>query len=136
MARSGIVVLVLAVGLLLAHCSEGGHDQAGAYQGETTARLEPTAPTTTTSSSLGIDFRSCPKAEPEEPPPDALAGATEAALEQVPSVFGEVKSTEGAYALAVCGAPRRGGPDIPEALRPSASLSQHTVFVARFEGDY
>jgi len=168
MARSsGIVVLVLAVGLLLTGCSEGGHDEAGAYQGETTARIEPTAPTTTSSSStLGIDLRSCPKAEPEELPPDALAGATEAALEQVLSVFGDVKTTEGAYALAAYRMKGGSGPFgsrpgtvremcrerphygerllersvevdlIFPKLRPSASLSQHTVFVARFEGDY
>src|SRR3712207_9412446 len=57
---------------------------------------EPThrTSTTTTPTTLGIDLRSCPKAEPQELPPDALAGATEAALDQVPSVFGEVRSEE------------------------------------------
>jgi hypothetical protein len=56
--------------------------------------------------SLGIDLIHCPKAEPEELPPYALAGATEAALDQVPSVFGhviayvegEALTSEGAYA--------------------------------------
>ena len=105
--------------------------------------------------SLGIDPTkgTCPKAEPGKLPPDALAGATEAALEQVPSVFGDVEANEGAYASSAS----RGGNQVitkglgcskllrdrsvtvdlifPKML-PSASLSQHTVFVARFEGDY
>jgi hypothetical protein len=110
--------------------------------------------------SLGIDPTEgkCPKAEPEKLPPDALAGATEAALDQSPSVFGEVEATEGAYAVAAyLGKSGLGrSPMIrkglgcsqllqdrsvtvdlvfPE-LEPSASLSQHTVFVARFRGDY
>ncbi len=165
MARSSIVVLVLAVGLLLAGCNDGRRSEAGAYQGETSARIEPTAPTTT-SSTLGIDLRRCPKAQPEELPPDALAGATETALDQVPSVFGDVKATEGAYALAAYRMKGGSGPFGPRPgmvrqmcrerpqygerllkrsvevdlifpkLRPSASLSLHTVFVARFEGDY
>ena len=103
--------------------------------------------------SLGIDLVHCPKAEPEKLPPDALADATEAALEQIPSVFGDVEANEGAYAVSAS----RGGDQMitkglgcskllrdrsvtvdlifPKML-PSASLSQHTVFVARFRGDY
>ncbi len=122
--------------------------------------------------SLGIDLVHCPKAEPEKLPPDALAGATEAALDQVPSVFGhviayidgEARTSEGAYAssayLTEGGSASRPGiiQDIcrerpqygqrlldrsvevnmffPEVERESASLSQHTVYVAKFEGDY
>jgi hypothetical protein len=87
-----------------------------------------------------------------------LAGATEAALEQVSSVFGDVESTEGAYAVAAylgkSGLGRspmiQRGLGCSETLQdrsvvvdlilpklePSASLSQHTVFVARFRGEY
>ena len=105
--------------------------------------------------SLGIDPTkgTCPKAEPGKLPPDALAGATEAALEQVTSVFGDVEANEGAYASS---ASRGGNRMITKGLGcskllrdrsvtvdlifpkmlPSASLSQHTVFVARFRGDY
>jgi len=95
----------------------------------------------------------CPKAEPEKLPPDALAGATEAALDQVPSVFGDVEANEGVYAVtASCG----GDQMIPKGfgcskllrdrsvtvnllfpkMLPSASLSQRTVFVAKFEENY
>jgi hypothetical protein len=116
--------------------------------------------------SLGIDLIHCPKAEPEELPPDALAGATRAALDHVPSgevvayIDGEARTTEGAYAVAAYLA--KGGPSprsrmireglgcskllqdrsvvvelrFPEVEKESASLSQHTVFVAKFEGDY
>ena len=105
--------------------------------------------------SLGIDPTkgTCPKAEPGKLPPDALAGATEAALEQVTSVFGDVEANEGAHASS---ASRGGNQMITKGLGcskllrdrsvtvelifpkmlPSASLSQHTVFVARFRGDY
>ena len=103
--------------------------------------------------SLGIDLVHCPKADPEKLPPYALADATEAALDQVPSVFGDVEANEGAYASS---ASRGGNKMITKGLGcskllrdrsvtvnlifpkmlPSASLSQHTVFVARFRGDY
>src|SRR5215212_10387838 len=118
---------------------------------------EPTHQSTTLTT-LGIDLGSCPKAEPEELPPNALAGATEAALDQVPSVFGDVKATEGAYAVAAylgkSGLGRspiiRKGLECSQLLQdrsvtmdlvfpefePSASLSQHRVFVARFRGGY
>jgi hypothetical protein len=122
--------------------------------------------------SLGIDPMkgTCPKAEPEELPPDALAGATEAALDQVPSVFGrvvahvdgEAQTSEGAFAfsaqLTEGGSASRPGiirdmcrerPQYTQLLLDrsvevniilpeveSASLSQHTVYVAKFEGDY
>jgi hypothetical protein len=108
--------------------------------------------------SLGIDLVHCPKAEPEKLPPYALADATEAALDQVPSVFGDVEANEGAYAVAAyLGESGLGrSPMITKGLGcskllqdrsvtvdlifpkmlPSASLSQHTVFVARFRGDY
>jgi hypothetical protein len=126
---------------------------------------EPTHQSTTLTT-LGIDLGSCPKAEPEELPPNALAGATEAALDQVPSVFGDVKATEGAYAVAAYRMKGGSGPFGPRSgivrdtcrqrpqyagrllersvevdlilpkLQSSASLSQHTVFVARFRGEY
>jgi hypothetical protein len=126
---------------------------------------EPTHQSTTLTT-LGIDLGSCPKAEPEELPPNALAGATEAALDQVPSVFGDVKATEGAYAVAAYRMKGGSGPFGPRPgivrdtcrqrpqyagrllersvevdlilpkLQSSASLSQHTVFVARFRGEY
>jgi hypothetical protein len=120
--------------------------------------------------SLGIDLIHCPKAEPEELPPDALAGATGAALDQVPSVFGrvvahvdgEARTSEGAYAfsaqLTEGGFASRPGiirdmcrerPQYAQLLLDrsvevtiilpeveSASLSQHAVYVAKFEGDY
>jgi hypothetical protein len=124
--------------------------------------------------SLGIDPMegTCPKAEPEKLPPDALADATEAALDQVPSVFGhvaayvdgEARTTEGAYAssaylteggsasrpriiLDTCRKRPQYGKRLldrsvevnmvfPEVEGESASLSQHTVYVAKFEGDY
>jgi len=96
----------------------------------------------------------------------AGAGATEAALDQVPSVFGDVRTTEGAYAVAAYRMKGGSGPFGPRPgivrdmcrerpqygerllersvevdlifpeLQPSGSLSQHTVFVARFQGDY
>ena len=84
----------------------------------------------------------------EKLPPDALAGATEAALDQVPSVFGDVEATEAAYAVAAylgkSGLGRspmiRKGLECSQLLQdrsvtmdlvfpefePSASLSQHT----------
>ena len=108
--------------------------------------------------SLGIDLRGCPKAEPEKLPPDALADATKAALDQVPLVFGDDETTKGAYAVAAyLGKSELGRSNmirrglgcsqmlqdrsvvvdlIFPKLEPSASLSQHTVFVANFEGDY
>jgi hypothetical protein len=119
--------------------------------------------------SFGIDLIHCPKAEPEKLPPDALAGATEAALDHVPSkavvayIDGEAATTEGAYVRSAYltgdgGASRPGiirhicreRPRYAERLLdrsvevnavfpaafPSASLSQHTVYVAKFEGDY
>jgi hypothetical protein len=159
MTRSWIIAVIASAGVIFLW-SGCGQDAGGASPGS-----EPTH-RTTTSATLGIDLRSCPKAEPEELPPNALAGATEAALEQVPSVFGNVKTTEGAYAVAAYRMKGGSGPFGPRPgivrdmcrerpqygerllersvevdlifpkLQPSASLSQHTVFVARFQGDY
>jgi hypothetical protein len=120
--------------------------------------------------SLGIDLIHCPKAEPEELPPYALAGATEAALDQLPSVKGyvlayvdgEAQTARGTYAssayLTRGGSASRPGvikgmcrerPQYAQLLLDrsvevnmqspeveSASLSQHSVYVAKFEGDY
>src|SRR5215212_7176293 len=94
MVRSGNVVLVLAVGLVLAVCSKGRQAEDDGYRGETITDSEPTQHTTTPPTRLGIDLRTCPEAEPEELSPDALVGATEAALDQAPSVFGDVRTTE------------------------------------------
>jgi hypothetical protein len=140
-----ILAVVTAVLVALAAAATQRDDLASANGPQ--AKEPPT--------SLGIDPAkgTCPKVEPEKPPPDALAGATEAALDQVPSVFGDVEANEGAYAVTAS----RGGDQMitkgfgcskllrdrsvtvtlifPKML-PSASLSQYTVFVAKFEGDY
>ena len=156
------IIAVIAAAWVIFFLSGCGQQQGA---GGASPDSEPTQ-RTTTSKTLGIDLRSCPKAEPEELPPDALAGATEAALAQVPSVFGDVKTTEGAYAVAAYRMKGGSGPFGPRPgivqdmcrerpqyaerllersvevdlifpkLLPSASLSQHTVFVARFQGDY
>jgi hypothetical protein len=97
----------------------------------------------------------CPKAVPQKLPPDALAGATRAAL----VYFENIEEAEGQYAVSA----ERGlrgefyRYNCPELsvqrakllqkrtvvvslewpkMFPSASLSQHTVFVAKFEGEY
>jgi hypothetical protein len=148
------IIAVIAAAWVIFFLSGCGQQQGA---GGASPDSEPTQ-RTTTSKTLGIDLRSCPKAEPEELPPDALA--------QVPSVFGDVKTTEGAYALAAYRMKGGSGPFGPRPgivqdmcrerpqyaerllersvevdlifpkLLPSASLSQHTVFVARFQGDY
>jgi len=142
---SAVVMIALVALAAVAVVTQRGDPGASANEPQT---KEPPA-------SLGIDPTkgTCPKAEPGKLPPDALAGATEAALEQVPSVFGDVEANEGAYASS---ASRGGNHMITKGLGcskllrdrsvtvnlifpkmlPSASLSQHTVFVARFEGDY
>src|SRR5215212_6709234 len=99
MVRSGTVVLVLAVGLVLATCSKGGQAEDDGYRGETITNSEPPQHTTTPPTRLGIYFRACPEAEPEELSPNALVGATAVALDQAPSVFGDVRTTEDVYAL-------------------------------------
>ena len=114
-------------------------------------------PTKGPPASLGIDPTkgTCPKAEPETLPPNALAGATNAALAH----FEDVEEAEAQYAVSA----NRGldgeffrhncpglSPERAKLLQkrtvvvslewprmfPSASLSQHTVFVAKFEGEY
>jgi hypothetical protein len=160
MTRLWIIAVIANAGLIfyLSGCAQQG-------AGGASPNSEPPQ-RSATSTTLGIDLRSCPKAEPEKLPPDALAGATEAALNQVPTVFGDVKTTEGAYAVAAYRMKGGSGPFGPRPgivrdmcrerpqyaerllersvevdlifpkLQPSASLSQHTVFVARFQGDY
>jgi hypothetical protein len=162
MTRFWIIALIASVGVIFFFVSGCGQRGAGSASSDS----KPSHHTATTSRSLGIDLRSCPKAKPEELPPDALAGATEAALDQVPSIFGDVKATEGAYAVAAYRMKGGSGPFGPRPgivremcrerpqygerllersvevdlifpkLQPSASLSQSTVFVARFQGDY
>ena len=160
MVRVWIIAVIATAGVGFFSSGCGQQDVGGS-----SADSEPTHQTTT-SMTLGIDLGSCPKAEPEELPPNALAGATEAALDQVPSVFGDVKATEGAYAVAAYRMKGGSGPFGPRPgivrdtcrqrpqyagrllersvevdlilpkLQSSASLSQHTVFVARFRGEY
>jgi hypothetical protein len=160
MVRVWIIAVIVTAGVGFFSSGCGQQDVGGS-----SADSEPTHQTTT-SRTLRIDLGSCPKAEPEELPPNALAGATEAALDQVPSVFGDVKATEGAYAVAAYRMKGGSGPFGPRPgivrdtcrqrpqyagrllersvevdlilpkLQSSASLSQHTVFVARFRGEY
>jgi hypothetical protein len=74
------------------------------HRGDLAAANEPQAKGSP--ASLRIDLIHCSKGEPEKLPPDALAGAPEAALDQVPSIFGhvaayvdrEARTPEGAYA--------------------------------------
>ena len=106
---------------------------------------------------VGIDpvKSTCPTAEPDELPPNALAGATNAAL----AYFERIEDVEGQYAVSAnrslegeffwhnCSelSPERAkllqrhtvvvSLQWPK-MSPSASLSQHTVFVANFEGEY
>ena len=160
MVRVWIIAVIASAGVGFFSSGCGQQDAGGSSPDS-----EPTHQSTT-SRTLGIDLGSCPKAEPEELPPNALAGATEAALDQVPSVFGDVKATEGAYAVAAYRMKGGSGPFGPRPgivrdtcrqrphyagrllersvevdlifpkLQSSASLSQHTVFVARFRGEY
>lgn len=103
---------------------------------------------------------SCPGATPEVLPTDALAGATRAALAEAPRLY-EGMNSKGRYAEAAyrgMAAPvnrfyKSACPGRPEhgrrlqrrsvqvnmifpKLLPSASMSQHWVFVARFDGEY
>jgi hypothetical protein len=160
MLRVWIIAVIAAAGVGFFSSGCGQQDSGGSSPDSEPAH-QTTPPTT-----LGIDLGSCPKAEPEELPPNALAGATEAALDRVPSVFGEVKATEGAYAVAAYRMKGGSGPFGPRPgivrdtcrerpqyagrllersvevdlifpkLQSSASLSQHTVLVARFRGEY
>ncbi len=148
--RSGLVLIVAAVTAVLVALADAA---VATQRGDLASANEPKAKEPPTS--LGIDPMkgTCPKAEPEKLPPDALADATEAALDQVSPVFGDVEANEGVYAVSAS----RGGDQTitkgfgcSELLRdrsvtvnlifpkmlPSASLSQHTVFVARFDGNY
>jgi hypothetical protein len=162
MVRIWIIAVIATAGVIYFYFLSGCGQQS---PGGASPDSEPTH-RTTPPPTLGIDLRSCPKAEPEVLPPDALAGATEAALDQLPSVFGDAKTTESAYALAAYRMKGGSGPFGPRPgmvhqmcrerpqyaerllersvevdlispkLLPSASLSQHTVFVARFQGEY
>jgi hypothetical protein len=98
----------------------------------------------------------CPKQQMQRLPSDAVARAADAALDQAPAVYrgtklGGMRVTEailatlddagrGGYARTACG--RRAQQrtvvvslEFP-AMRPSASLSQGVVLVARFSGQY
>jgi hypothetical protein len=167
--RSRLVLIVAAVTAVLVALAAAA---VATQRGDLASANEPQAKEPPTS--LGIDPMkgTCPKAEPENLPPDALAGATASALDQVSSVFGHVTAhadgetltSGGAYAssasLTEGGSASRPGiirdmcrerPQygqlllersaevniyFPEVERESASLSQHTVYVAKLEGDY
>jgi hypothetical protein len=167
--RSRLVLIVAAVAAVLVALAAAA---VATQRGDLAPANEPHAKEPPTS--LGIDPMkgTCPKVEPERLPPDALVGATEAALDQTPSVFGHVAAyvdgkaltSEGAYASSayLTGGGSASRPGIirdmcrerpqygqrlldrsveisitfPEVERDSASLSQHTVYVAKFEGDY
>jgi hypothetical protein len=148
--RSRLVLIVaVAIVALLALAA------AVIQRGDLASANEPQAKEPPTSLRIDPMKGTCPKAEPEELPPGALAGATEAALEY----FEDVEEAEGQYAVSA----NRGldgeffrynCPDLsPQHAKllqkrtvvvslewpkmfPSASLSQHTVFVAKFEGEY
>lgn len=150
-----LATIVLSVATAVAF---RGGDQGPIGQGSNEPAGKPPA-------SLGIDLVHCPNAEPEQLPPDALADAANAALDQAPLIFGYVGAYEngkaqtikGVYGeaayLAKSGLGRspmiRQGLGCGKLLQDrsvtvdlvfpevqSASLSQHTVFVARFGGDY
>ncbi|MEA2277387.1 MAG: hypothetical protein QOI62_3796 [Solirubrobacteraceae bacterium] len=98
----------------------------------------------------------CPNLPAQPLPAGALAGATRAALEQAPALYGGtrldgMRATEailarrddpgrGGYARVTCGRRLQDRTvvvhlDFP-AMRPSASLSQGVVLVSRFGGRY
>jgi len=105
----------------------------------------------------GIDPEkgSCPR-HPQFLPRDAIAGATEDALREAPSLYGDAKNLEGMRALVavVATAHQRGGEVRGEfgcnardekrtvvvvlyfPAEPGTSLSQGTVFVVRTAGRY
>jgi hypothetical protein len=150
---SAVAMMALVALAAAAVVTQRGDPGASTIEAQTTESRAKELQAREPPASLGIDLVHCPEAEPEKLPPDALAGATEAALEQVPQVFGDVEANEDAYASSAS----RGGDQMitkglgcskllrdrsvtvdlifPKML-PSASLSQHTVFVARFRGDY
>jgi hypothetical protein len=149
--RSRLVLIAAVVVVLVALAAVAVVDQRGdRASADEPQTQEPPA-------SLGIDPRkgTCPKVAPEELPPDALAGATEAAL----AYFENVEEAEGQYAVSAERGLRGGfyryncpelSPQRAKLLQkrtvvvslewpkmfPSASLSQRTVFVAKFESEY
>lgn len=167
--RSRLVLIVAAVRAVLVALAAAA---VATQRGDLASANEPQAKEPPTSLGINPMKETCPKAEPEKLSPDALAGAMESALDQVPSVFGHViahadgdtLTSEGAYAssasLTEGGSASRLGmirdmcrerPQygqrllqrsaevtifFPEVEWESASLSQHTVYVAKFEGDY
>jgi hypothetical protein len=78
--RSRLVLIVAAVAAVLVALAAVA---VATQRGDLASANEPQAKEPPTS--LGIDPMkgTCPKVEPEKLPPDALAGATEAALDQV-----------------------------------------------------
>jgi uncharacterized protein (DUF1800 family) len=148
--RSTLVPIVAAVtAVLVALAAAAVATQRGdlALANEPRAKEQLTRPE--------IDRMHCPKIEPEQLPSNALAGATNTAL----AYFEGVEDAEGQYAVSA----KRGldgeffrhncpelSPQHTKLLQkrtvtvslqwpkmlPSASLSQHTVFVAKFEGEY
>lgn len=80
-----VLISALAVAVLVALTVTAVVTQ----RGDRASAKEPTA-------RLGIGLTHCPKAEPEELPPNALAGATNAAL----AYFEDVVDAEGQYAVS------------------------------------
>jgi hypothetical protein len=147
--RSRLVLIVaVAIAALVALAAAA----VATHRGDRAPANEPQAKEPTR---LGIDLMHCPKAAPEQLPPNALAGATNAAL----AYFEDVEEAEGQYAVSANRSLdgeffRHNCPELsPQHAKllqertvivslqwpkmvPSASLSQHTVFVAKFEGEY
>jgi len=96
----------------------------------------------------------CPKSPPEALPGDSLTGATRAALEESSSIYPGIdrQGEKATRAVLARFDPQRGGfsrkcgPQVHTrtvvvylefpAMRPSSSLSQGVVLVARFRGSY
>lgn len=148
-----ILVLVVAAAILVAMAAAAGAAQRDGGMSRMLSSEQAAA--------SGIDPKkgTCPRAEPDKLPPDALAGASETALGYLEEHYRS--DTKGQYAVAayrglraplnefyknVCPNRLQYGKLLqkrsvqvdliwPKFL-PSASLSQKTVFVARFGGEY
>jgi hypothetical protein len=147
-----IIMLLTVVLLMVVTAAVAAAQRDGSISG---------MPSSVQAADAGIDPEkgTCPKAEPDKLPPDALAGASETALGYLERNFGQ--DAQGQYAAAAYRGSRAPLNEFykdvcPNRLRygkllqqrsvqvdliwpkflPSASLSQKTVFVARFGGDY
>lgn len=125
-----------------------------------TLAISPESKARASSTGNGDLVGGCPKLKPESLPPAALSGATRAALSEAPGLYQRM-NTHGRYAESAyrgMSAPVNGFYKnvCPHRLQygkllqkrsvqvdmifphymQSASLSQHWVFVARFDGEY